>query len=77
MALARTLATMPRLLLLDEPLSALDVPTREVVRRQLREWLAPFAIPTLLVTHDRTEAISLSNQIVLVDRGSTIQSGRR
>jgi molybdate transport system ATP-binding protein len=74
-ALARTLAPMPRLLLLDEPLSALDSPTREAVRRKLREWLAPFAIPTLLVTHDRTEAIALSNRIVVVDRGATIQSG--
>jgi molybdate transport system ATP-binding protein len=74
-ALARTLALSPRLLLLDEPLSALDLPTREIVRRQLRDWLAPFEIPTLLVTHDRTEAIALSNRIVLVDRGRTIQAG--
>jgi molybdate transport system ATP-binding protein len=74
-ALARTLAPLPRLLLLDEPFSALDLPTREQVRQQLRDWLSPFAIPTLLVTHDRDEAIGLGDQLVIVDAGQTMQAG--
>jgi molybdate transport system ATP-binding protein len=74
-ALARTLAPLPRLLLLDEPFSALDQPTRESIRRELRDWLAPFGIPTLLVTHDRQEAIGLGDQLIVVDAGRTRQTG--
>ncbi len=74
-ALARALAPRPRLLLLDEPLSALDVPTREQLRRELRRLLSGLRLPTLLVTHDRTEALALGDYVVVLDRGRVCQSG--
>jgi molybdate transport system ATP-binding protein len=74
-ALARVLVRRPRLLLLDEPLSALDAPTREPLRRELRRLLAGFGIPTVLVTHDRIEALALGDQVVVLDQGRVCQSG--
>jgi molybdate transport system ATP-binding protein len=74
-ALARALARRPSLLLLDEPLSALDAPTRELLRRQLRIWLAGLGVPTLLVTHDREEALTLGDAVVILDRGRVLQEG--
>lgn len=68
-ALARALATRPKLLLLDEPLSALDAPTRATVRRELRQWLRQLEIATFLVTHDRAEAMTLGDQVILQDDG--------
>jgi molybdate transport system ATP-binding protein len=74
-ALARALASRPRLLLLDEPLSALGSPTREELRRELRAWLAEWQAPTLLVTHDRGEAMALGDRVVILDQGRVLQSG--
>lgn len=74
-ALARAVARRPRLLLLDEPLSALDAPTRQRVRGELREHLRQLDIPTLLVTHDRTEAIALGDHLIVMDHGQIIQQG--
>jgi molybdate transport system ATP-binding protein len=74
-ALARAVARRPRLLLLDEPLSALDAPTREQLRQDLRRWLAAMGVPTLLVTHDRGETLALGDAVVLMDRGHVCQSG--
>jgi molybdate transport system ATP-binding protein len=74
-ALARAVARKPRLLLLDEPLSALDEATRTSVRRELRQLLEGLAIPTVVVTHDRVEATALADQIVVLDGGRVIQSG--
>ena len=74
-ALARALARRPQVLLLDEPLSALDLPTREQLRRELRRLLAELQIPTLLVTHDRVEAIGLGDRVVVLYQGRTCQSG--
>ena len=72
-ALARTLAPRPRLLLLDEPLSALDGPTRETVRGELRNLLSSLNIPVLLVTHDRVEALALGDDVAIVNEGRIIQ----
>lgn len=74
-ALARAVARRPRLLLLDEPLSALDAPTRQSLRGELRGWLRHFAIPTLLVTHDRQEAVALGDELVIMHEGRIIQQG--
>jgi molybdate transport system ATP-binding protein len=72
-ALARTLAPQPRLLLLDEPLSALDGPTREALRGELRKLLISLKIPVLLVTHDRLEALALGDQVAIVQEGRIVQ----
>jgi molybdate transport system ATP-binding protein len=74
-ALARSLVCRPRLLLLDEPLSALDVPTREQLRRELRHWLAQLRMPGILVTHDRIETMTLGDHVVVLDSGCIRQSG--
>ena len=74
-ALARALAPQPRLLLLDEPLSALDAPTREELRLELRLLLAALRIPTLFVTHDRTEALSLADRMAVLADGWIRQVG--
>jgi molybdate transport system ATP-binding protein len=75
-ALARALCTRPRLLLLDEPLSALDVSTRNDVRAQLREQLHAFDRPVLLVTHDPLEALTLANRLLVLEGGVVVQAGR-
>jgi molybdate transport system ATP-binding protein len=74
-ALARALARRPQVLLLDEPLSSLDAPTREQLRRELRRWLVDLRTPTILVTHDRVEAMALGDQVVVLDQGRVLQSG--
>jgi len=74
-ALARALASDPELLLLDEPLGALDVTTRSEVRRLLSAHLADFAGPRLLITHDPTEAFLLADEIHVVEDGRVTQSG--
>jgi molybdate transport system ATP-binding protein len=74
-ALARALIRQPRLLLLDEPLSALDAPTRVRLRADLRQLLKQLEIPSLLVTHDRTEALGLGDRLVLMDAGCVLQQG--
>ncbi|MBM4077755.1 MAG: ABC transporter ATP-binding protein, partial [Planctomycetes bacterium] len=74
-ALARVLARRPRLLLLDEPLSALDSNLRDELRGQLRRLLTDFGIPVVLVTHDRTEAIALGDWIAVMEAGHIHQFG--
>jgi len=74
-ALARVLVRRPRLLLLDEPLSALDDPTREQVRHELRGLLVGAGVPVVLVTHDRREAAALGDHLVVLDRGRVRQQG--
>ncbi|MBB4929485.1 molybdate transport system ATP-binding protein [Lipingzhangella halophila] len=72
-ALARALAPRPRLLLLDEPLSALDSPTRAKLRTELRAILLRLGIPTVVVTHDRVEALALGDRIVVLVGGRVHQ----
>jgi molybdate transport system ATP-binding protein len=74
-ALARALIRRPRLLLLDEPLSALDGPTRLRLRGDLRQLLKQLGIPTLLVTHERTEALALGDQLIVMESGRIVQRG--
>jgi molybdate transport system ATP-binding protein len=74
-ALARVLVRRPRLLLLDEPLSALDSILRERLRTELRQMLGAFKIPVVFVTHDRIEAISLADRVAVMDSGSIQQIG--
>lgn len=74
-ALARVLARRPRLLLLDEPLSALDATLRDELRVRLRQLLGEFGRPVVLVTHDRMEAIALADQLVVIDEGRILQRG--
>jgi len=74
-ALARALASRPDLLLLDEPLSSLDVATRARVRRMLREHLASFEGPRVLITHDPAEAALLADQVVVMEAGAITQTG--
>jgi len=76
-ALARALAPAPRLLLLDEPLAALDPRTRRGVRTELRELLGRLACVTLYVTHSPLEALVFGDRIVVLDRGSVSQAGPR
>jgi molybdate transport system ATP-binding protein len=75
-ALARALATSPSLLLLDEPLAALDAPARAGVRRDLRRYLATFQGVRILVTHDPIEAIALADRIFVMEDGKIVQSGK-
>lgn len=74
-AFARALATDPEMLLLDEPFSALDITTRVSLRRMLREHLSGYFGPRLLITHDPTEAFLLADELVILERGSVVQTG--
>ena len=74
-ALARALAGQPSLLLLDEPLSALDAGTRLDVQAELKRHLSDFAGPSLLVTHDPLEALVLADQVVVLEGGRIVQEG--
>jgi molybdate transport system ATP-binding protein len=74
-ALARVMVAEPRLLLLDEPLAALDTATRTEVRRDLRRQLASFDGTRLLVTHDPLEAMALADRLVVLEAGRVTQTG--
>lgn len=74
-ALARALVTEPELLLLDEPLAALDATTRRRVRRWLTERLTDFGRPTVLVTHDVRDVEALGAPVVVFDRGRVAHRG--
>ncbi|MCW3013935.1 MAG: molybdate transporter, ATPase subunit [Solirubrobacterales bacterium] len=74
-AVARALAREPRVLLLDEPLSALDTRSRARAGRELKSTLAAIGVPTLLVTHDFTEAALFGDRVGILDEGSVIQQG--
>lgn len=74
-ALARSLVTRPRLLLLDEPLSALDARIRKHLREQIRSIQQELGLTTIFVTHDQEEALVMSDRIVLMNAGKIVQSG--
>jgi molybdate transport system ATP-binding protein len=74
-ALARAVAPRPQLLLLDEPLSALDAPTRLRLRNELRGLLKQLALPSLIVTHDWEEALTLGDRIAVIVDGNVLQTG--
>ncbi len=74
-ALARALVVDPAVLLLDEPLSALDARTRLTVRAELRRHLADFPGSTVLVTHDPVDAMALADRVVVVEEGRIVQAG--
>jgi ABC-type sulfate/molybdate transport systems ATPase subunit len=74
-SLARALATDPRVVLLDEPFSALDAPVRAQLRRELRRLQREVNLSTVLVTHDPEEAAMLADEIIVVSGGLVLQSG--
>ncbi|KPZ07498.1 MULTISPECIES: ABC transporter ATP-binding protein [Pseudomonas syringae group] len=74
-ALARSLVTRPRLLLLDEPLSALDARIRKLLREQIRAIQRELGLTTIFVTHDQEEALTMSDRIFLMNQGRIVQSG--
>jgi molybdate transport system permease protein len=75
--LAQALAHNPRLVLLDEPFSALDAPVREELRRELRRLQHEAGLSTVLVTHDPEEAALLADEILVIDKGRLLQAGPR
>jgi len=74
-ALARALATAPSLLLLDEPLSALDAKERERLRGEIRQLQRRLGVTTILVTHDQEEALSMADRVVVMNHGVIEQVG--
>jgi molybdate transport system ATP-binding protein len=74
-ALARAVASDPELLLLDEPLSALDGPTRERVRDELARLLKTLRLPAIVVTHDWVDALRLGDSLVVMSGGNVLQTG--
>jgi molybdate transport system ATP-binding protein len=74
-AMARALAREPRALLLDEPFSAVDRSTRQILHRELATLRRDLAMPVVLVTHDLDEAAMLADRLCILHRGRTLQSG--
>lgn len=74
-ALARAIVGRPDVLLLDEPLSNLDASLREQMRGELRRLQSELGLTTILVTHDQAEALSMSDRIAIMDKGSIIEIG--
>ncbi len=74
-ALARAIAVDPKVLLLDEPLSALDANVRASLRHEIRQLQRELKIPTLMVTHDQEEAMAMSDRIICMNHGVVVQVG--
>ena len=74
-ALARAIAYSPDILLLDEPLSALDAKVREKLRNDIKDLQKKLGITTIMVTHDQEEALSMSDRIIVMDNAKVVQVG--
>lgn len=74
-AVGRAIVRQPKALLLDEPLSSLDWPTRRTLRRELKDLHQRLAVPTIYVTHDQAEALAMGDRIAVLDRGRLVQVG--
>ncbi|SIT72982.1 ABC transporter ATP-binding protein [Edaphobacillus lindanitolerans] len=74
-ALARTLVMKPQILLMDEPLSALDGVIKESIKARIRSIAKEFNLTTIIVTHDPEEALTMSDQIMIIDEGRVVQFG--
>ena len=74
-ALARTLVTDPGVLLLDEPLAALDAPTKSKIVEDLRAWNESHGVPILYVTHSRDEVFALGERVILLEKGKILGDG--
>lgn len=75
-ALARTMVMKPKILLLDEPLSALDGVIKESIKEKIKEIAREFKLTTVIVTHDPEEALTLSDKVMIVNKGGIAQFGR-
>lgn len=75
-ALARTLVMKPKILLLDEPLSALDGVIKESIKQKIKEIARDFKLTTIIVTHDPEEALTLSDKVLIVNEGQIAQYGK-
>ncbi|MGA3102985.1 MAG: molybdenum ABC transporter ATP-binding protein [Terriglobales bacterium] len=75
-ALARALVTEPRALLLDEPLAALDRPTKSLLVADLRKWNQSHRVPILFVTHNHEEVFALGDEVIVLDAGRIVAQGR-
>ena len=74
-AIARAIASMPKILLLDEPFSALDIGLRRGLRRELRDTLANWQIPVLMVSHDREDTLALGHRVAIIENGTVVVEG--
>lgn len=74
-ALARTLATKPKILLLDEPLSALDGVIKETIKERIKAITRKYKLTTIIVTHDPEEALTMSDKVLIIDKGTVSQYG--
>ena len=75
-ALARTMVMKPRILLLDEPLSALDGVIKESIKDRIKTIAREYHLTTIIVTHDPEEALTLSDRVLIIDQGTITQYGR-
>lgn len=75
-AIARTLVMKPKILLMDEPLSALDGVIKESIKSKIKEIAREYKLTTIIVTHDPEEALTLSDRVLIIDQGAISQYGR-